>query len=166
MEAARAGEAGKGFAVVATEVKDLAQETAKATEDITRRIQAIQGDTDRAVAAIARIDEVVSQISDYQTTIASAVEEQTATTSEMSRGVTEAAQGTGSIADAVVTVSTVSTETEQDALQARTAADGGRGDRGAVPAGVAVPGLTMRPSDARGAAPASRDRPCGVLLPQ
>ena len=102
----------------------LAQETAKATEDIARRIEAIQSDTTSAVAAIARIDAVVSQISDYQTTIASAVEEQTATTSEMSRGVTEAAQGTGSIASAVVTVSTVSSETEQEASQARSAAEG------------------------------------------
>jgi methyl-accepting chemotaxis protein len=67
---------------------------------------------------------VVSKISDYQTTIASAVEEQTATTSEMSRGVTEAAQGTGSIADAVVTVSNVSAETEGDAAQAKSAAEG------------------------------------------
>ncbi|WP_233404412.1 methyl-accepting chemotaxis protein [Actinotalea solisilvae] len=98
IEAARAGEAGKGFAVVAGEVKDLAQETARATEDIARRVEAIQTDTTTAVAAISEISQIIASINDYQLTIASAVEEQTATTNEMSRGVQEAATGSSEIA--------------------------------------------------------------------
>ena len=91
IEAARAGELGKGFAVVASEVKDLAQETARATEDISQRVQAIQTDTSGAVMAMEGITAIIARISDYQTTIASAVEEQTATTAEMNRNVSEAA---------------------------------------------------------------------------
>ena len=123
IEAARAGEAGKGFAVVANEVKELAQETAKATEDIAKRVLAIQGDTTAAVAAIDEISTIVAQISDRQTTIASAVEEQTATTSEMSRSVQEAANGTGEIAANITGVSTAAESTTQALTQTRTAVD-------------------------------------------
>jgi methyl-accepting chemotaxis protein len=91
IEAARAGAAGKGFAVVASEVKDLAQETARATDDISRRVAAIQSDTTGAASAIEEISGIIGQINEYQTTIASAVEEQSATTEEMSRSVEEAA---------------------------------------------------------------------------
>ena len=99
IEAARAGEAGKGFAVVASEVKDLARETARATEEITRRVAAIQVDTTDAVVAIGQISTIIASINDDQLTIASAVEEQTATTNEMSRSVAEAATGSGEIAE-------------------------------------------------------------------
>lgn len=98
IEAARAGDAGRGFAVVAGEVKDLAQETARATDDIGRRVEAIQADTAEAVRAIAEISAVIVQINDAQTTIAGAVEEQNATTQEMTRNVAAAAVGSGEIA--------------------------------------------------------------------
>jgi methyl-accepting chemotaxis protein len=104
IEAARAGDAGKGFAVVANEVKELAQETARATEDISRRIEAIQNDTGAAVEAIGDISMIIAQISGAQTTIASAVEEQTATTNEMSRNVAEAATGSTGIAETITGV--------------------------------------------------------------
>ncbi|MBB3677432.1 methyl-accepting chemotaxis protein [Modestobacter versicolor] len=123
IEAARAGEAGKGFAVVANEVKELAQETARATEDIARRVEAIQGDTSGAVDAIGRISEIIGSINDFQLTIASAVEEQTATTNEMSRSVQEAAGGSTEIATNITGVSTAASSTTQALGQTRQAVD-------------------------------------------
>jgi methyl-accepting chemotaxis protein len=106
IEAARAGDAGKGFAVVASEVKDLAQETARATDDISRRVAAIQSDTTGAVAAIGEITAIIAQINEYQTTIASAVEEQSATTEEMSRSVEQAAATGNQVAATIGEVAT------------------------------------------------------------
>jgi len=117
IEAARAGEAGKGFAVVASEVKELAQETAKATEDIARRVEAIQTDTSGAVDSIGQIGSIIASINDYQLTIASAVEEQTATTNEMSRGVSEAATGSGEIASSITGVASASQTASQVLVQ-------------------------------------------------
>ena len=86
---------GRGFAVVANEVKELAKQTAKATEDISRKIIAIQGDTKGAVSAIGTVSDVIHKINDISATIAAAVEEQSATTNEMTRNASEAASGAG-----------------------------------------------------------------------
>jgi methyl-accepting chemotaxis protein len=122
IEAARAGEAGKGFAVVANEVKELAKETARATEDIGQKIEAIQGDTKGAVTAIAEISSVIGRINDIQTTIASAVEEQTATTNEIGRNITEAAKGSSEIAKAVTGVAQAAKDTAEGATSTQRAA--------------------------------------------
>lgn len=105
IESARAGESGKGFAVVATEVKELAQGTAEASEDIVVRVDSLVSDTDRAVHDIHGIGEVIGRINDYQVAIASAVEEQTATTNEMARVVSAAADGSKVFASLMVVVS-------------------------------------------------------------
>jgi methyl-accepting chemotaxis protein len=121
IEAARAGEAGKGFAVVANEVKELAKETAKATEEIGQKIEAIQSDTKGAVQAIAEISLIINQINDISNTIASAVEEQTATTTEIGRNVTEAARGTGEIAKNISGVAMAAQSTTAGALDTQKA---------------------------------------------
>ncbi|HEV7896547.1 MAG TPA: methyl-accepting chemotaxis protein [Planosporangium sp.] len=123
IEAARAGEAGKGFAVVASEVKDLAQETARATEDISRRVQTIQSDTAGAVEAIAQISAIIGRINDYQLTIASAVEEQSATTGEITRSVAEAATGSSEIASNIAGVAAAASTTTQGVTESQRAAE-------------------------------------------
>jgi methyl-accepting chemotaxis protein len=115
IEAARAGEAGKGFAVVANEVKELAKQTAKATEDIGRKIEAIQGDTKGAVTAIEEISNIINQVNDISNSIASAVEEQTVTTNEIGHSVTEAAKGVGDIAKNIGGVALAAKNTTQGA---------------------------------------------------
>ncbi|GAA3337139.1 hypothetical protein GCM10020358_12300 [Amorphoplanes nipponensis] len=122
IEAARAGELGKGFAVVAGEVKDLAQESARAAEEIDGLVRAIQDDTGAAVTAIGHIGGVIARISDFQTSIAGAVEEQTATTGEMSRGAVAASSGTSSIAENIRAVAAAASATSSEVTRSREAA--------------------------------------------
>jgi methyl-accepting chemotaxis protein len=123
IEAARAGEAGKGFAVVANEVKELAKETGKATEEISQKIQAIQSDTSNAVKAIDEISLIINEINDISNTIASAVEEQTATTSEMGRNVTQAARGSNEISTNIEGVARAANDTTSGVNQTQVAAN-------------------------------------------
>lgn len=113
IEAARAGEAGRGFAVVANEVKELAKETAAATEDISKKIEAIQGDTRVAVDAIGQITDIIGRINEIQNTIATAVDEQSSTTSEITRNVSEAARGATDIAENITRVAEAAGNTTQ-----------------------------------------------------
>ncbi len=122
IEAARAGEAGKGFAVVANEVKELAKETAKATEEIGRKIDTIQTDTAEAVAAIREIGDIIGEINQIQASIAGAVEEQTATTNEISRNVSEAARNALEIARNIQGVAHAAQETSEGAVQSQASA--------------------------------------------
>ena len=122
IEAARAGEAGKGFAVVANEVKELAKQTADATEDISNKIGAIQHDTQGAVEAIATIGKVIHQVNDIANTIASAVEEQSVTTNEMTRNVAEASKGSNEIAQNITGVAQAAQSTASGAAQTQAAA--------------------------------------------
>ncbi len=116
IEAARAGEAGKGFAVVANEVKELAKETAKATEEISQKIEAIQSNTKGAIQAIDEIGSIINQINDIQNTIASSVEEQTATANEISRNVADAARASTEIAKNITGVAQAASSTNKGAL--------------------------------------------------
>jgi methyl-accepting chemotaxis protein len=122
IEAARAGTAGKGFAVVAGEVKELAKETARATDEIGQKIDAIQNDTRLAVRRIAEIRDVIHQIHDLQNSIASAVEEQTATTQEISRSLGDAAGGAKAIVSSVSAAASAANSTSESADAASAAA--------------------------------------------
>jgi methyl-accepting chemotaxis protein len=122
IEAARAGQAGRGFAVVASEVKELATGTARATGDIGQQVEAIQADVESAIQSIREITGIVTTINDLQTRIAAAVEQQTATTGEITRSMSEAAQGSRDIAQNIVAVAKAAQGTSSGATETRNSA--------------------------------------------
>jgi methyl-accepting chemotaxis protein len=124
IEAARAGEAGRGFAVVASEVKQLATQTSKATEEISGRIQAVQGATDQAVSAIDNVDKTITHINEIGARIAAAVEEQGAATSEISRAGRHAAEQTEMLAASLVRLLEAANETSTSSHEVVASASG------------------------------------------
>jgi methyl-accepting chemotaxis protein len=145
IEAARAGEAGRGFAVVASEVKSLATQTAKATEDISAQISAIQTSTRNAVAAIEEIGTVIREISEIASSIAASVEEQGAATNEIARNIQQAAMGTrqvseniGGVTATVGRSSTVAAQVKGAAEEVSKQSDGLRNEVGAFVTKVKV----------------------------
>jgi methyl-accepting chemotaxis protein len=118
IEAARAGEAGKGFSVVANEVKELAKETASATEDISTRIAVIQEDAKNAVTAIEKISEVIKRINDTQSVIVGSVHEQTAATSQIAKDMAETSKGSDAIVTYIEAVTNAARETQSSAVAA------------------------------------------------
>jgi methyl-accepting chemotaxis protein len=122
IEAARAGEAGKGFAVVANEIKELAKQTAEATGEIRKKIEAIQGSTEGTVAQIEQISKVINEVNEMVSTISSAVEEQSVTTKEIANNVTQASQGIQEVTENVAQSSTVAGGIAKDISEVNQAA--------------------------------------------